>query len=137
MVNGVLRKGNRPKDILRNKSHYKCISFSREVIPGIYSEEEYANLATMFIIITSNTNFRNKYVAFLSRLFHLRTQPTAYKRADEHVLCPVVFDLRNSFSLPVNYRRLTHVVGGQITNINARRRSRRALIFVSARQQMC
>ena len=23
--------------------------------------------------------------------------------------------LRNSFSLPVNYRRLTHVVGGQIT----------------------
>ena len=24
-------------------------------------------------------------------------------------------DLRNNFSLPVNYRSLTHVVGGQIT----------------------
>ena len=36
-----------------------------------------------------------------------------------------------NFSLPVNYRRLTHVVGGQITEYR-----RRALIFVSARQHI-
>ena len=27
----------------------------------------------------------------------------------------ILIYLRNNFSLPVNYRRLTHVVGGQIT----------------------
>ena len=40
-------------DILRNKSHCKCISFSREGINRIYSVEEYANLATIFIIINN------------------------------------------------------------------------------------
>ena len=36
------------KDILRNRSHCKCISFSREVINAICSVVEYANLAATF-----------------------------------------------------------------------------------------
>ena len=42
------------KDILRNKSHCKCFSFTREVINAIYSVEEYANLATTLIVIIKN-----------------------------------------------------------------------------------
>ena len=44
----------RIKDILRNKSNGKCISFSKEVITAIYSVEAYVNLAIIFIIIINN-----------------------------------------------------------------------------------
>ena len=60
MVTSVLWKGTNQKgtdkrtEQIRNKSHCKCISFSREVIIAIYSVEEYANLATIFIIIINN-----------------------------------------------------------------------------------
>ena len=55
---GVLRKrtnqAEQNKCILRNKAHCKCISSLREVINAINSEEEYANLATTFIIKNNN-----------------------------------------------------------------------------------
>ena len=52
------------KNILWNKSHRNCISFSKEVITVIYSVEEYAILATIFIIIINNTFLRNERVVF-------------------------------------------------------------------------
>ena len=45
------------KDILRNKSHFKCISLSRAVISAVNIAEKYANLATILII---NSNLLKK-----------------------------------------------------------------------------
>ena len=93
----------RIKDILRYKSLCKCRNLSGEVITAVYSEEEYANLATIFIIITNNYSLRNEYVMFsLAYISYTHTKPTANKRTDEHVLCPVVFDLAGLQSLDTN-----------------------------------
>ena len=58
MVNGVLPKGTKQsgteQNILQNKSNFKCINSSRQVINAIYSVEEYANLATTNVIIINN-----------------------------------------------------------------------------------
>lgn len=63
------------KDILRNKSHCKCISFSREVINAI-PEFEYANLATILItciIINSYMyQLKKRMRGVFSRVYFIR-----------------------------------------------------------------
>ena len=66
MVNVVLRNVTNQNGTDQRKTFYginrivKCTSYSREVITAIYSLEEYANLATIFIIIINNYLFKKR-----------------------------------------------------------------------------
>ena len=80
------------KNILRNKSHCKYISFSREVIYAIYSVEKCANSATTIIIKkTINTNFSNKDVV-ISFAYTSYTYTKSLQTRRGMLLYRVVFD---------------------------------------------
>ena len=81
-------------------------------------------IAYIYIRFNQNLDDISYIIAKIDAVKHLQAVflLTAEKRRRPIRLYRAMVYLRNNFSLPVNYRLLTHVVGGRSRSINSRRR---------------